>query len=54
MMTIASCQNDLKPALNEPDQGKQHLLSALDSGQQVFLEALHDVMDAILEELTSD
>ncbi|MEM7593574.1 MAG: hypothetical protein AAF383_19030 [Cyanobacteria bacterium P01_A01_bin.83] len=54
MMISASCQNDLKPALAEPNQGKQHLLSALDSGQQVFLAALHDVMDAILEELKSD
>ena len=55
MITLGNCQNDVRLAFVEPDLGKKHLIYALDSGdRQIFLLALHDVMDAILEELESE
>ena len=55
MTTAIDCQNDVSSGLTELSLGKQHLLDALESGnEQTFLLALYDIMDAILEELERD
>ena len=41
--------------LARPQFGRVYLTKALDTGsEQVFLEALHDIMDAIADELEMD
>lgn len=50
-----NCQKDEKTALVEPVFGKQHLISALDSGnEQLFLLTLSEVKEAILRDLESN
>lgn len=55
MLTKTDCQQNIDSVFTNPGLGKEHLLRALNSGnQQTFLFALHDVMDAILQELESE
>lgn len=56
MVTIINCQDDdISSAFATPELGKKHLLTALDSGdRQIFISALHDVIDAIVEEIESE
>lgn len=54
MLTAKDLQNHVEPALANLDFGKQYLLSALNSGdRQLFLSALHNIMDVICQELES-
>ena len=55
MLTETNCQKNLNSVYTNPGLGREHLLYALNSGNhQTFLFALHDVMDAILNELESE
>ena len=55
MITVSNGQDDVGSAFGTPELGKKHLIYALDSGdRQIFLSALHDVIDAIVEEIESD
>ena len=47
--------SDFFKTLNNPQQGRQYLTTALESqNEQTFLVALHNLMDAIIWEIESD
>ena len=53
-MNIRSSENQVAQFLCQPKGGKAYLLNALDSqSEQIFMEALHNIIDAINQDLAS-
>jgi hypothetical protein len=53
-MNTRSHKNQVVQFLCQPQGGKNYLLNALNSkSEQVFLEALHQIIDAMNQDLTS-
>jgi hypothetical protein len=53
-MNKISSKNQVVQFLCRPQGGKAYLLNALDSkSEQVFIEALHNIIDAIDQDLSS-
>lgn len=64
-MTIINSRSNYTPScpveyanfvqiLNHPQRGRQYLVTAIESqNEQIFLAALHNLMDAILRDLES-
>ncbi|MDJ0571484.1 MAG: hypothetical protein QNJ53_20890 [Pleurocapsa sp. MO_192.B19] len=54
-MSTKNSENQVVRFLCQPQVGRNYLLNALNSkSEQVFMEALHNIIDAMNQEMTSN